>query len=462
MARSAVNSPSAYGLGYLAIMLLSTAFSLFYSFYYIDTLGLGVGLYALARSIYVVWDAAVQPISGYLSDRTRTRWGRRKPWIVVGIPLYAVFFVLLYSVPGGIGGWGLFFWFLAFQLAFETAMAIISVNYLSLFPELYPDPKRRARVSVIQQAFYIVALIAGTALTPLLYDAVGFSGMALIYAFVFVVLMAVSTLLIRENPAASAEEPLRVREAFAVTLSNRPFWIYNVSYLLSASVLGLVSATIAFYAKYVLGIEGGAVAILMVTTFASVIPMAVLWYWVVRWLGPLTSYKVSIVVFAVAVIPMFFARELATGLLAGVCLAVGLAGHFVIPLLVQAQIIDVDAAATGRRREGMYLSVANVLARASALVTALAFWIVGSVFGYVSGEEPGPRPADTFLFLTTTIPLVLLVLSFAVAMFLRPRHVEVPPGADIALGDAAGDADVSETAHALEAENAERATRPIA
>ncbi len=273
------------------------------------------------------WDAAVQPVAGYLSDRTRTRWGRRKPWIITGIPIYAVLFVLLYSVPGGIEGWGLFFWFLAFQLSFETAMAIISVNYLSLFPELYPDPKRRARVSVIQQAFYIVALILGTALTPILYDELGFSGMALIYAVVFVVLMVISILFVRENPNASVEEPLRIREAFAVTLKNGPYWVFNISYLLASSVLGMVSATIAFYAKYVLGIEGAAVSILMVTTFASVIPTAVGWYWVVRWLGVLRSYKLSIAVFAVAVVPMFFARDLVSGLIAGVCLAVGLAGQ---------------------------------------------------------------------------------------------------------------------------------------
>src|SRR6478609_2466893 len=258
MARSVVNTPSIYSLGYLAIMLLSTVFSLYYSFYYIDTLGLGVGMYALARGIYVFWDAAVQPAAGYLSDRTRTRWGRRKPWIISGIPVYAVFFVLLYSVPGGIEGWGLFFWFLVFQLSFETAMAIISVNYLALFPELYPDPKRRARVSVIQQAFYIVALILGTALTPILYDELGFSGMAMIYAVVFVVLMVISILFVRENPNASADEPLRIREAFAVTLKNGPYWVFNISYLLAAAVLGMVSSTIAFYAKYVLGIEGAA------------------------------------------------------------------------------------------------------------------------------------------------------------------------------------------------------------
>lgn len=459
MARSVVNTPSIYSLGYLAIMLLSTVFSLFYSFYYIDTLGLGVGMYALARGIYVFWDAAVQPAAGYLSDRTRTRWGRRKPWIISGIPVYAVLFVLLYSVPGGIEGWGLFLWFLAFQLSFETAMAIISVNYLALFPELYPDPKRRARVSVIQQAFYIVALILGTALTPILYDELGFSGMALLYAVVFVVLMVISILFVRENPNASVEEPLRIREAFAVTLKNGPYWVFNISYLLAASVLGMVSSTIAFYAKYVLGIEGAAVSILMVTTFASVIPMAIGWYWVVRWLGVLRSFKVSIAVFAIAVIPMFFARDLVSGLIAGVCLAVGLAGHFVIPLLVQAQIIDVDAAKTGRRREGMYLSVGNVLVRASALVTAIAFWLVGSWFGYVSGDQPGSDPAGAFLFLTSAVPLALLIVSLGVALFLRQRDLELPAGADIGLGSE-GDAVVR--AEAREAEVTELATKPIA
>ncbi|TXK19948.1 MFS transporter [Homoserinibacter sp. GY 40078] len=407
-------------------MLPSTAFSLFYSFYYIDTLGLPVAMYTLARSIYVVWDAAVQPLSGYLSDRTRTRWGRRRPWIIVGIPFYAGLFILLYSVPDGLVDWGLFGWFLAFQLLFETSMAIVSVNYLALYPELFTDPAKRARVSVVQQAFYIVALLVGTAVTPILYDSIGFSGMALIYAIAFVVLMLVSILPIRENPAASLEEPLRIRQAFTVTLRNGPFWVFNISWMLASAVLGLISASIAFFAKYVLGIEGAMVSVLLLTTFVAVIPTSVLWYFVVRRWAPLRSYQISIAVFALSVLPMFFARDLVSGLVAGAVLAVGLGGHFVVPVILQAQIIDVDAARTGRRREGIFTAVSNFVVRCSALVTAVAFLIAGGLYGYVSGEEPGQHPADAFIFLTSTVPLVLLILSFGVALLLRPTHVALP------------------------------------
>jgi GPH family glycoside/pentoside/hexuronide:cation symporter len=156
---------------------------------------------------------------------------------------------------------------------------------------------------------------------------------------------------------------------------------------------------------------------------------------------------------------MFFARDLVSGLVAGVCLAVGLAGHFVIPLLVQAQIIDVDAAQTGRRREGMYLSVGNVLVRASALITAIAFWLVGSWFGYESGDQPGPDPSGTFLFLTSAVPLALLLVSLVVALFLRTRDLELPEGSDIGLG-AEGEAAV--LAEGREAHVAESATKPLA
>ena len=202
----------------------------------------------------------------------------------------------------------------------------------------------------------------------------------MIYAVVFVVLMVISILFVRENPNASVEEPLRIREAFAVTLKNGPYWVFNISYLLAAvgARHGLVDDRVLRQVRarhrgrrgldphgddVRLGdpdggrlVLGGALARQRCARTScrsrcSRSPSS-------RCSSPATSCRDS-------------SRACASRSASP--------GHFVIPLLVQAQIIDVDAAKTGRRREGMYLSVGNVLVRASALVTAIAFWLVGIV-----------------------------------------------------------------------------------
>jgi hypothetical protein len=77
---TAPNSPIAYGLGSFGLESLYTVFAGFYMFYYIDELGLAVAMAAIINVIYGIWDAVDDPLAGFLSDNTRTRWGRRKPW----------------------------------------------------------------------------------------------------------------------------------------------------------------------------------------------------------------------------------------------------------------------------------------------------------------------------------------------------------------------------------------------
>jgi len=420
------NSPWAYGLGYFAFMLPSTAFSMFYTFYYVDHLGLTVTLYAIARGIYVVWDAIAQPLAGFLSDRTRTRWGRRIPWLIGSIPIYVIVFIGVFSVPGGIADAGLFWWFLAFQLSFEATMAVIYVNFLSLFPELYRGDTQRARASVIQQGFYIIALLVGTALTPILFKEIGFSNMAIIYAATFAVFMTLTVLLLKEDPTVTHDEPLGLVESFKITLGIPTFWWISLSNMFAAGVLGIISASMAFYAKYVLDLEEAALSILMGVTFLSVIPMAALWYLMVKRWGSLLSWKVSIAVLGVTLIPLFYASNLTTGIVAGVVLSLGLAGHFVVPQLVLSNLIDVDAHRTGKRREGIYMAVSNFLVRSSAVLTAAGFWVAGMLFGYVSGNQPGPDPAATFRFLTVIVPMAFTIASLVFALLVKAREVTVP------------------------------------
>ncbi len=99
MRNKLVNSPVMYAFGMLAMMIPSTAFSSFYSYFYVEKLGLGIGLATLARTIFLIWDAVNQPLAGYLSDRTSTRFGRRRPWLLGMIPLFMITFIMVYSVP---------------------------------------------------------------------------------------------------------------------------------------------------------------------------------------------------------------------------------------------------------------------------------------------------------------------------------------------------------------------------
>ncbi len=93
------NSPIVYGIGTMALMIMTQAFSGYYMFYYVDVLGLAVTLAAVVNVIYAIWDAVNDPLMGYISDNTRTRWGRRRPWLLAGLPFYLLVMVLFFSVP---------------------------------------------------------------------------------------------------------------------------------------------------------------------------------------------------------------------------------------------------------------------------------------------------------------------------------------------------------------------------
>src|SRR5512144_361425 len=123
------NSPLAYGLGSFGLESLGTVFAGFYMFYYIDELGLAVALAAIINVIYGIWDAVDDPLVGFLSDNTRTHWGRRRPWLLTGLPFYISILILVYAVPEPFLQGNTLFWYaLVVFLLFETAYTVISVN----------------------------------------------------------------------------------------------------------------------------------------------------------------------------------------------------------------------------------------------------------------------------------------------------------------------------------------------
>jgi len=421
MGKRFLNSPATFSLGMFAMMIPSHIFSTFYVYYYSEVLGLSLVLATLARTIYTIWDAVNQPIAGYFSDRTRTRFGRRKPWLYAAIPLYALAFIMTFSVPNGLANMSLFVWFLVAIVLYEGFATIIWVNYGALLPELFRGDQRRAKVSAIQNGYQIVAILIASTLTMPVVNSLGFGYgyMSVAFAVVFAVFMLWFLASTKENPEAMAEPRIGFVEGFRETLKNKEFWIFNAANSFAQTVNGLLSATIPFWGKYVLGISEGEVTYLLAAVFVSVIPFVAVWYWIIRKFGGHRSWQISLAVYGLSVIPLWFADTLMAGIIAGVCAGFGLAGFLVTPTVITGRIIDRDTAKTGQRREGIYTAVGGFITRSSALISVLAFLVMGKIFGYVSGENPGPDPEATFRYLISVVPLLLLIVAFVISLFLK-------------------------------------------
>lgn len=389
-------------------------------FYYVETLNLAVGLAAIGRVIFAVWDAVDNLIFGYLSDNTRTRWGRRRPWLISALPLFLLLFVMVYTVPDIFStGNRLFYYFTIIIFLYETAATIVWQNYGALFPEIFRETSKRANVSALKQVFAIIGMVIGIAVTPIVYGKFGFTNMAIIYAVIGGAILLYSVLGSHEDPNLAKQPKIPFIKAFKATLANKAFWAYSLAYTFIQFVFGALIAGLPFYAKYALGLDSTMTSVMMASVFIVAMPMVIIWAKLTKKWGASKAWLIGAATLAITVIPLGFATNLITGVIAGGILGLGYCGVLVTGEVVTSEIIDRDAQLTGSRREAIYLSVYGFIIRISGVLQSLAFLLIAALFGYVSGEEPGPRPADAFRFFMSVIPFVALSIAFVIGIFYK-------------------------------------------
>jgi len=145
-----------YSAGALGTALTYLSFGTYIQFFYIDILGLKASLVGLGWSFYGIWNAVNDPLAGYLSDHTRTKWGRRIPWIATAFIPLGLFYYLLWVPPSPLiegGGIPLFFYFMGIVLIFDVLWTIVAMNWTSLFPEMISDSHYRGFGQASYSAF---------------------------------------------------------------------------------------------------------------------------------------------------------------------------------------------------------------------------------------------------------------------------------------------------------------------
>ncbi len=412
-------APWAYALGEFGLSLPTHVVGSFLVFYFTDHIGLAATWVALARSINAIWDAANDPLFGYWSDRTRHPRGRRWPWLRFGLPLYVLFVLPLWFVPGGLQGFWLFAYLLFFLLIFETLATIVYLNFNALFPALYTQEDSRVRANALRRAAGLLGLLAATSLSPLLYTQLGFGGMILIWAVVSASFLWAFFSKLVEPPWKPPPEYSGFWHNLLDSLRNPNFRLMLLAIALAQTALGLMMLGFPFYAKYALNLPGAQMGLVFGAVFGVALISAFVWPSVTRRLGIRLGWQVAMGLFVLALLPLWLVDSLMEVLLLAVPLGLALSGVVILQDVVMANLIDQDVRRTGLRREGSYYGIAAVLVRLSGVLQSLALASLTPLFGYVSGAQPGPDPETAFRFLLAGPPVLAMLLSALVVHFLR-------------------------------------------
>jgi glycoside/pentoside/hexuronide:cation symporter, GPH family len=422
------NFPVAYGLGSFGMESLYIVFAGFYMFYYIDELGLSVAMAAIINVIYGIWDAIDDPVVGYLSDNTRTRWGRRRPWLLTGLPFYLGLLVLVYAVPKPfLRGNALFWYALVIFLLFEAARTIMSVNYAALFPELFQGLRERARASSYYGGLATLGELVGFTIPPLIYATLGFVPMAIGFAGVAGIALFRGIIRIREDPGAMNAPPLGLKDAFGDVLKDRPFLLFSIAVTFLVFTTGAYTLATPFWVKYTLRASPQVTSLIFAIVFVTAILSVPIWGRFVRILGIKQSWLWTVAVMSASAIIIGLASNLVVGAIGAAVAGASLGGMKVCREVIMANFVDRNVERTGHRREGIYYSLLRVMGKFSKILESLSLVLLGLLFGYINGENPGPQPDIAFRFLMSVIPLVFTVIAWLIASRLSFENKQSSP-----------------------------------
>jgi GPH family glycoside/pentoside/hexuronide:cation symporter len=417
----------AYGLPAFALAVVGIPIYVYIPKFYSDVVGIDIAVMGYILLAVRLFDAVSDPLIGVLSDRTRTRFGRRRPYILAGGISVALTMYLLFTPPNDPAE-NHTLWFGVWIFALFLCWTAVTVPFESLGPELTFDYNERTALFAVRDGL----LIAGTLVAAISPAVVGalfgtsaspegerrkFFWLAVCYAPFLIGTCAWCVYRIRE-----AGIPRRVTTA-ASTLKgwhsirdNRPFMILLSAYTISAVGSNLPATLILYYVEYVL--QSTRADLFLILYFVTGILFLPAWIKVAGRCGKKNAWLLSMAINTGIFLGVFFlgpGDEWLYGVLV-VGSGLGFGATLALPSAIQADVIDYDELLTGKRREGLYIgiwSIAKKLAAAIGVGTALAF--MGRA-GYQPNMDQPENVLLTLRILYALVPCLCNIVALAVAM----------------------------------------------
>jgi GPH family glycoside/pentoside/hexuronide:cation symporter len=372
-------------------------------------------IFALGR----LWDAVSDPVVGTWSDRTRTSLGRRRPWMLVGVPLLIVTLLMTWIPPVSLVGGAQVAWVALSLFGFYTAFTCYMVPHQSLGAELSQDHHDRSRIFGIQSAFFTLGIMLAfggmqyVTLAPEPRDAA--ARLILGWVVVMGAVLLIPPLLVREraeHQGRGGQSSFRAMRDVLRSQHARRLLFAQFVQMLGSGVIGILSPYLVLYILRRPELIGPLPAVFVVFNLAS-IPV---WIRLSRRFGKRDAWAASLVGAAVSFSGVFFVGEGDVALIFGLLILAGLslgAGGVIGPSIL-ADVIDADELATGERKEGAYSAAWGFAIKSS---NALVILFTSMVL-QLSGFEPNVDQTDT-----TKLALRILYAGMPLVMFLAAARV---------------------------------------
>jgi glycoside/pentoside/hexuronide:cation symporter, GPH family len=411
-----------YGSGELGISLTNTIFSVYLALYLTDVVGLEPGVAAAAFFVGSTWDYVNDPIVGYLSDRTRTRWGRRRPFLLFGALPFALAFSLLWWRPPIFSTIGLgIYYALAFAL-FDTAATFVYMPFNALTPELTDDYDERTELTSRRMFFNLVATLAAYTLPMLVIG--NFrpenAGRVLLMGSIFGLISALPLLLVfwgtreRREFMENPEKP-SLRKSLAAARRNRPFLFGLGLFLFNGVAVSITQIMLLYYVKYVVRREAQT-ELIMVTIFVVALLALPLWEWISRHLDKRWAY-ISGISFMAVVLLVLSSLSSGTALPVIIGLSVlagiGVSAMQMLPWAIIPDAIEYGELQSGERQEGIFYSLIQLAMKVAASIAVPLTLMVLQVTGYVANSAVQP-PSAVFGIRLVAGPIPALTLCIGI------------------------------------------------
>lgn len=436
-----------YGVGQIGGQILRDTPALILPIYMTTVLGIEAALAALVIMIAKIWVVVADPIAGVVSDRTQTRWGRRRPFILAGGMLAAVSFMLLFFVPDIEGQVALFLYMTAIYLVMNTGYSMFSVPYLTMASEMSDNANERTTILSFRNACLAIGLIIGGALAPKIVAWVtqelggtareGYEWMALIVGSV----IAGSTLWLffgtaRAPAKAATEAALPLLDQLKIAWANKPFVV-----LISANIVQYISAGIGyaggfFFFAYAMGLGLDVFNVIpiwiIIISVASIAAMPVLVWTSVRY-GKMAVYKWCLVLYALSIQAYFLADADSMWIVWLIAVAIGFfnGGFILMSFSVLTDTVNYDRIKSGISREGALSSVYSAVDKVGNALGSAIFLAFLSVIGFVESSDGSiPQQSESVVWWIAIAYVVAPALLHAGSIFILNAY-RLEPESDL-------------------------------